>query len=64
MAAKDDQGGLMSAAGLKQVLKQAKNKGKPASCVIAFTKDKQGVILVDRRRRPRKLMGEAVAKGT
>jgi len=63
MAAKDGDdgpGGLMSPAELKQALKFAKRK--PVSCVIGFTKDKQGVILVDRRKKPRKLLGEVQAK--
>ncbi len=46
----------MPAAELRALLKKAKRR--PMSCVIALTKDKQGVILLDRRRKPRKLMGE------
>jgi len=54
--AKDGGDGLMPAAELRALLKKAKRR--PMSCVVALTKDKVGVILLDRRRKPRKLMGE------
>jgi len=46
----------MLASELRALLKKAKRR--PMSCVVALTKDKQGVILLDRRKKPRKLMGE------
>lgn len=61
MAAKDgdEPGGLMAPAELRAALKRAERK--PASCVIGLTKNRQAVILLDRLKRPRKLLG--VAKG-
>ena len=56
----DEPRGLMSPAELKQALKFAKRR--PAACVIGFTKDRQAVILVDRRKKPRKLLAEATTK--
>ena len=46
----------MPAAELKPLLKLSRRR--PVSCVIAITKDKQGVVLLDRRKKPRKLMSE------
>lgn len=48
---------LMSAAELKPLLMQSKRK--PVSCVIGMTKDKQGVLLLDKKVKPRKLLAEA-----
>ena len=51
---------LMSAAELKPLLMQSKRK--PVSCVIGMTKDKQGVLLLDKKVKPRKLLAEAKAR--
>jgi len=51
---------LMSASELKPLLVQSKRK--PVSCAIGMTKDKQGVLLLDRRMKPRKLMAAMKAK--
>ncbi len=55
----DDPRGLMPPAELRAALKRAGRK--PASCVIGLTKDRQAVILLDRLKKPRKLLGEAKA---
>lgn len=47
---------LMSAAEMKPLLVQSKRK--PVSCAVGMTKDKQGVLLLDRKVKPRKLMAE------
>jgi hypothetical protein len=56
MAAKDAAGGVMSAVELKPLLRQARRR--PMNCAIAMTKEKQGLILLDRRKKPRKVMAE------
>ncbi len=48
---------IMSPADLKPILARAK-RGKEASCVICLTKKKEGVILLDKRRKPKQLVGE------
>ncbi len=50
----------MSPAELRAALKRAGDK--PASCVIGLTKTRQAVILLDRLKKPRKLLGEAKAQ--
>ncbi|HEY0265437.1 MAG TPA: hypothetical protein VGC16_01715 [Rhizomicrobium sp.] len=45
---------IMSPADMKMVLASAK-RGNPASCAIALTKDKDGVILLDRKKKPKQL---------
>lgn len=55
-AAKDGAGEVMSAADMKPLLKLSRRR--PVSCVVAMTKDKQGVVLLHRRKKPRKLMAE------
>ena len=62
MAAKaeDDPRGLMPPAELRAALKRAERK--PASCAVALTKDRQAVILLDRLKKPRKLLAEAKAQ--
>ena len=47
---------LMSPAEMKPLLVQSKRK--PVSCAVGMTKDKQGVLLLDRKVKPRKLMAE------
>ena len=61
-AAKDEDGprGLMALTELHASLKRAEDK--PASCVIGLTKSRQAVILLDRLKKPRKLLGEAKAQ--
>ncbi len=54
--AKDGAGEVMSAADMKPLLKLSRRR--PVSCVVALTKDKQGVVLLHRRKKPRKLMAE------
>ena len=49
-------GDLMAAAELRPVLMQSKRK--PVSCAVGLTKDKQAVVLLDRKMKPRKLMAE------
>ena len=65
MPAQDDTAEVMSAAELKPLLKLSRRR--PVSCAIAMTKDREGVVLLHRRTKPRKLMGElrrqAVAAG-
>lgn len=48
---------IMSPADMKPILAQAK-RGNPASCAIGLTKDKEGVVLLDKRKKPKKLMAE------
>jgi hypothetical protein len=48
---------IMSPADMKPILAKAR-RGNPISCVIGMTKDKAGLILLDRKRRPKKLMAE------
>ncbi len=48
---------IMSAGELKPILAQAK-KGNPASVAIALSKDKDSVMLADKRKKPKKLMAE------
>ena len=61
MAAREAEGGesggdLMAVAELRPVLMQSKRK--PVSCAVGLTKDKQAVVLLDRKMKPRKLMAE------
>jgi len=42
---------------MKPMLAMSK-RGDPASCAIALTKDKDGVILLDKRKKPKKLLAE------
>lgn len=51
-----DGGGLMPVAELKPLLRLARRRG--VSCAIAMTKAKQGVILLHRRMKPKKLREE------
>ena len=46
----------MTAAELRPVLMQSKRK--PVSCAVGLTKDRQAVVLLDRKMKPRKLMAE------
>ena len=48
---------IMAPAELKAILAQAR-RGNPASCAIGLTKDKDGVILLDKRRKPKQLLAE------
>ena len=48
---------IMSTAEMKPILAKAK-RGDPVSCVIALTKDKEGVILVDKKKKPKKLRSD------
>ena len=49
--------GLMDKADLKMLLKLSARR--PVSCVVALTKDKQGIVLLHKRTRPRKLAAAA-----
>lgn len=62
MAAKSEATEIMSAAELKPLLKLSRHR--PVNCVIAMTKNKQGVILMHRRTKPRKLMAELRRQAT
>ena len=66
-AAKDDagEGGgcLMPPADLRAALKKADTRGKPSSCVVGLTRDKQAVVLVDHLPKPRKLLAQVKAQG-
>ena len=55
-----DAGGIMPAAELKPLLVLAKHQA--VSCAIGMTRDKQGVILLHRRTRPKKLLAELKAE--
>jgi hypothetical protein len=46
---------IMTPAEMKPILARAKH-GDPASCVICLTKDKDGVILLDKRKKPKQLV--------
>jgi hypothetical protein len=48
---------IMSPADMKPILAHAKHAG-PVSCVIALTQDKDGVILLDKRKKPKQLLAE------
>jgi hypothetical protein len=48
---------IMSPADMKPILAHARHAG-PVSCVIALTKEKDGVILLDKRKKPKQLMAE------
>jgi hypothetical protein len=48
---------IMSPGEMKPILALAK-RGNPAACVIALTKDKEGVILLDKRKKPKKLLAD------
>ncbi len=48
---------IMAPAAMKPILAGAKG-GSPASCALGLTKDKDGVLLLDRRRKPKALMAE------
>ena len=56
-------GGLMPPADLRAALKKADTRGKPSSCVVGLTRDKQAVILVDHLPKPRKLLASVKAQG-
>jgi hypothetical protein len=48
---------IMSPADMKPILAHARHAG-PVSCVIALTKEKDGVILLDKRKKPKQLLAE------
>jgi hypothetical protein len=48
---------IMAPAEMKQILAQSK-RGTPVNCAIGLTKDKDGVILVHKKRPPKKLLAE------
>ena len=48
---------IMSPGEMKPILALAR-RGNPASCAIGLTKDKEGVILLDKRRKPKQLLAE------
>lgn len=48
---------IMSPAEMKPILALAK-KGAPVSCAIALTEEKEGVILLDKKRKPKKVFAE------
>jgi hypothetical protein len=48
---------IMSPSDMKPFLARAR-RGQPASCVICLTRKKDGVILLDKRRKPKQLAGE------
>lgn len=52
---------IMTAGDIRGVLAQAK-RGNSPGCAIAMTKDKDGVILVDKRAKPKKLLAELKKK--
>ena len=54
-------GEVMGPAELKPLL--VLSKRQPISCAIGLTKDKQGVILLHKRTKPRKLMAELIRQG-
>ena len=56
-------GGLMPPAELRAALKKADTRGKPSSCVVGLTRDKQAVILVDHLPKPRKLLAQVKGQG-
>lgn len=47
----------MSVAEMKQLLAKAK-RGSPISCAIGMSKDKEAVLLLDRKKKPRKVIAE------
>jgi hypothetical protein len=52
---------IMTHAEIKAVLAFAK-RGDPASCAIALTKDKDGVLLLDKKRKPKAVLNELKKK--
>lgn len=48
---------IMDPKEMKPILAESK-RGRPAACAIALTKDKDGVILLDKRKKPKKLLAE------
>lgn len=48
---------IMSPAEMKPVLAKAK-RGDPVSCAVGLTKEKDGLILLDKRLSPKKLLAE------
>ncbi|HME22297.1 MAG TPA: hypothetical protein VKI44_13310 [Acetobacteraceae bacterium] len=48
---------IMAPAEMKSILALSK-RGAPVSCAIALTTDKEGVILLDKKRKPKKLLAE------
>lgn len=55
--AKADPGEIMKPAEIKAILAQAR-RGNPASCAIALTKEKDSVILLDKRKKPKAVLGD------
>ncbi len=51
---------LMSSAEMKPLLKLSRRRG--VSCAVALTRDRQGVVLLHRRLKPRKLLAELKQK--
>ena len=62
MAASGDDGEVMSAAELKPLLRLSRRR--PVSCAICMTKDREGVVLLNRRMKPRKVMAELRRQAT
>ena len=48
---------IMSTSEMKPILAKAR-RGTPVNCAVCLTSDKDGVILLDRRRAPKKLFAE------
>lgn len=53
---------IMTPAAMKPIL--VKSKQEPASCALALTADKQGVLLLHKKSKPRKLMGTLKAEAS
>ena len=63
MATNDDPAsGIMPAAELKPLLVLSKRQA--VSCAVGMTKDKQGIVLLHRRTKPRKLLAEMRRKAS
>ena len=54
---------IMDPKEMKPILAESK-RGRPAACAIALTKDKDGVILLDKRKKPKKLLAELKKQAT
>ncbi len=52
---------IMSVAAIKQLLAKAR-RGDPVNCAIGISKDKEPLVLLDRKKKPRKLMGDLKKK--
>ena len=52
---------IMSVPEIKQLLAKAR-RGDPVNCAIGLSKDKEAVLLLDRKKKPRKLMGDLKKK--